>query len=576
MEDFLAPVREAGGGVHLKPVFNDYVYFWRWALWKVLDSSDDAGMVTFVTASSYLRGPGFAGMRQKMREVFDELWIIDLGGDNLGTRKTENVFAIQIPVAIAIGVRDGSPRPETPAKVWKTRLTGAAQVKLESLEQSLSFDDYQWSLCAQGWDAPFHPVGTGSYFDWPLVTNIFPWQHTGAVLYRTWPIGPTKELLAERWQILMAQSRGVRQTAFRETRDRKVDGQYPALTDPSLRQPAISALNVNTPVPVIARYSFRTLDRQWVIADSRVGDYMRPELWRVHGRRQVYMVGMLVQVPGIGPAMTACSGIPDQHHFRGSFGDRGVIPLWRNIEGTQPNVTKGSLEAIAVIHGRAPSAEELFSYAYGLLAQPAYVERFWDELELPPPRLPITKNHDLFRRVAKHGSRLLYLHTYGDRFRGPKDDGSAPQGEARCTKAVPHDKYPEGFSYDPQTKVLTVGEGEFAPVKKEIWGYSVSGFQVVKSWLGYRKLKGSGRKSSELDNIRPESWEFTEELLELLWVLEETINLQPEGAALLEDVCASDLFSGDELPTPSDEERKPPRNAPEPGSQIALPSSDPL
>ena len=79
LEDFLAPVREAGQSVHIKNLYNDYVYFWRWALWKVLDSTEDAGIVTFITAASYLRGPGFAGMRRKMREVFDELWIIDLG-----------------------------------------------------------------------------------------------------------------------------------------------------------------------------------------------------------------------------------------------------------------------------------------------------------------------------------------------------------------------------------------------------------------------------------------------------------------------------------------------------------------
>ena len=31
LEDFLAPAREAGQGVHLKNLYNDYVYFWRWA-----------------------------------------------------------------------------------------------------------------------------------------------------------------------------------------------------------------------------------------------------------------------------------------------------------------------------------------------------------------------------------------------------------------------------------------------------------------------------------------------------------------------------------------------------------------
>ena len=89
---------------HIASLYNTYVYFWRWALWKVFDSTNGPGVVSFITASSYLNGPGFLGMREVMRQVFDELWIIDLEGGNLGARKTENVFAIQTPVAIAIGV----------------------------------------------------------------------------------------------------------------------------------------------------------------------------------------------------------------------------------------------------------------------------------------------------------------------------------------------------------------------------------------------------------------------------------------------------------------------------------------
>ena len=125
-------------GIHLKNLYNDYVYFWRWALWKVFDSTEDSGIVSFITASSYLRGPGFIGMRRKMREVFDELWLIDLEGDGIGTRKTENVFAIRTPVAIAIGVRDGPPKPETPARVWKTKLTGSEREKLAALDAAES------------------------------------------------------------------------------------------------------------------------------------------------------------------------------------------------------------------------------------------------------------------------------------------------------------------------------------------------------------------------------------------------------------------------------------------------------
>ena len=90
-----------------------------------------------------------------------------------------------------------------------------------------------------------------------------------------------------------------------------------------------------------------------------------------------------------------------------------------------------------------------------------------------------------------------------------------------------------------------------------MWSYSISGLEVVKSWLNYRKREPSGRRSSPLDDIGPERWEFAEELLELLWVLEATIALEPNGAALLELVCDSDLFTTDELPVPTSRERIP-------------------
>ena len=570
LEDFLAPAREAGAGVHLKNLYNDYVYFWRWALWKVLDSTEEPGIVTFITASSYLRGPGFAGMRQKMREVFDELWLIDLEGSTLGPRKTENVFAIRTPVAIAIGVRNGPPQPETPANVWKIRLTGSEQAKLAALNAVVSFADLDWRECSPEWRAPFYPAETGRFAAWPAVTDVFPWQHSGTQLKRTWPIGETKDILNQRWRHLMAMPAKKMPAAFRETGDRKVSGRYPALLGDGGQQLSLQNLHGKPSLPTIVRYSYRSFDRQWVIADSRVGDRMRPELWRSHSQGQVYMTSLLTAVLGHGPAAVASSAIPDLDHFRGSFGAKHAIPLWRDVKATKPNVTKGFLETLAVVHKTPVSAKRLFTYVYGILAQPAYVERFWDELEMPPPRVPITKDVKLFRRVAEHGRRLLYLHTYGERFRGRKDDGSVPQGQARCTKAVSLDNYPKDYFYDPTTQVLRVGDGEFFPVSPAVWDYSVSGLQVVKSWLDRRKLDRSGRKSSPLDDIRPKRWEFTEELLELLWVLEATLALQPEGAALLEEVCRSQLFSKDELPTPSKEEQQPPKRSATSTAQLGL------
>ncbi len=108
---------------------------------------------------------------------------------------------------------------------------------------------------------------------------------------------------------------------------------------------------------------------------------------------------------------------------------------------------------------------------------------------------------------------------------------------------------------------LSVGKGEFAPVAPAVFEFSVSGFKVVQSWLKYRMKKGAGKKSSPLDDIRPQRWlgRYTTELLELLWVLEATVVGYPEQERLLEAVVSGDCFTAKEIPDAPDELRKPPK-----------------
>lgn len=554
---FLKPLEALGLGVHAKNLYNDYVYFWRWALWKVFENKGGPGIVSFITAASYLRGPGFAGMRQVMRETFDDLWIIDLEGDNLGARKTENVFAIQTPVAIAVGVRYGEARPETVAAVHYTRLTGTEKEKLKTLEQVGSFADLPWRPCLPGWTDPFLPTSDRPYWNWPRLTDLFPWQVNGVQFKRTWPIGEVKELLEQRWKTLLKAAPGEKAALFHLTRDRNITkGFINPLT--RKRLPALNTLKPGETCPSPTRYAFRSFDRQWAMLDGRLCDFPRPGLLQAHSGCQVYLTSLLTDVLGEGPAAVAAGYIPDLHHFC-NRGAKDVIPLWRDAAATEPNLTAGLLEVLAGAYGLAVAAEDLFAYAYSVLASPDYVRRFWDELTLPGPRLPLTKDAELFTRTAALGRRLLWLHTYGERLVPPGErPGRIPSGKTRCRKGTrPADpaKYPEKFSYDLVAQELHVGEGVFGPVRPEVWEFSVSGFQVVHSWLAYRMKKGAGKKSSPLDSVRPEIWQFDEELLNLLLVLEHTVDLWPSLAQTLEDILSNDLFTARDFPEPKPEER---------------------
>jgi len=566
LDDFINPVREAGAGGQLKNLYNDYVYFWRWALWKVFEQSGSGGIVSFITASSYLRGPAFAGMRRVMRETFDQLWIIDLGGDNLGARRSENVFAIQTPVAIAVGVRSDKPHSGHPADVLYSGevVRASRQSKLERLASVESFYDFEWEPCFSDWSAPLLPERGGDYSSWPQLTELLPWQHSGSQFKRTWPIAPTRDVLTARWSALLALDHDKRRTAFRETRDRLIDRDYAQFLDPDEpRAEPIATLPPTCSSPRIEPYAFRSLDRQFALADSRLADFPRPILWSIRNSKQVFLTSLLTGILGDGPGALASSNVPDLHHFRGSFGAKDVIPLWRDAQATEPNVTVGLLEGLEKGLGQEVSAEALFAYVYAILAG-SYTERFAVELEVPGPRIPITKNAELFTSAVELGRRLVWLHTYGERFTPEAEEqGGLPTGDARCTVAVPSDAdgYPENFEYDQAKKRLIVGDGVFEPVEPSVWEFNVSGLQVVKSWLSYRMKDGAGRRSSALDDIRPEKWpaSFSEELCRLLWIIEHTVALEPEAADLLADIVDGPVFTAGELPEPSDAERAAPK-----------------
>ena len=226
----------------------------------------------------------------------------------------------------------------------------------------------------------------------------------------------------------------------------------------------------------------------------------------------------------------------------------------------------GFLDLLGAAYKRPVTPEDFLAYLYGVLAHPAFVQSFATELATRELRAPITKDANLFAEVRAIGARLLWLHTYGERFiPNGEQPGAVPQGAARCLKAVPGDAedYPKQIRHNGATQTLHLGQGEFAPVAPQVYNFEVSGLKVVQSWLKYRMRDGGGRRSSPLDGIRPEQWtpQFTTELLELLWVIEATLALYPKQAQLLEAVTAGSCLQANELKPPPDALRKPPKAA---------------
>lgn len=552
LEAVLAPLRDAGLGVHAKNVYNDYVYFWRYATWQAAQRRPGPGVVAFITAASYLDGKSLGGLRQHLREVFDELWIIDLGGEGRGARVEENVFDIRTPVAIAIGVRH---RGAAPCDVRYLRVTGTRQEKFDTLTTG-TLDPSRFERPTGEGLAPLTPRSGSEYGTWPEITELFPWIHSGCQVKRTWPIGPDRAVLERRWRTLM-EAPSERASLLKETRDRTIDKRVRPLLNPAgSPMSSLGSLSPGAEPEDTERYAYRSFDRQWLIADNRIADFPRPDLWAVRSSRQIYFTTLTSTRLGKGPVVTATPYVPDLDHFRGSYGAKNVMPLWRDGAGSTAN-TPGQLIPVVSEHlGVEVTPEDFAAYVYALLGTGAFAQRFADELGegAGPVRVPMTAEPATFREAVEYGRRLLRLHTWGERFR----DASGTRSAGPTAEVASVTTYPDNYGFDPGARELRVGTGRFAPVAPEVWNFEVSGLHPLQSWLGYRMLNRKGKKSSPLDDIVPDSWTFTEELLELLSLLQETVELTPAARDLLERVVTGPLIDAALLPEATAAERKPP------------------
>jgi predicted helicase len=112
-------------------VYDMYARFFRWAT----DRLRDEGIIAFITNRSFIDSRTFDGFRATVADEFNELWIMDLGGDVRVNPKLSgtknNVFGIQTGVAISFFVKL---RKKSPFRIFYAR-----RPEYEIAEDKLSF-----------------------------------------------------------------------------------------------------------------------------------------------------------------------------------------------------------------------------------------------------------------------------------------------------------------------------------------------------------------------------------------------------------------------------------------------------
>jgi hypothetical protein len=252
---------------HTKSLNDLYVYFWRWAIWKVFEENTGPAVVSMITSSSWLAGPGFLGLRRLAREVADEITVVDLGGAGRGARKEENVFDIQTAVAIVTITRSGTADRSKPASARYLRILGSRAEKLAALRDlTAGALDLPWTALDPEWHAPLSPPsGDDDWQRYVPVADLLPWQQPGCSWGRTFPVAPQPETLEERWhRFVSTEETAEREALYAAAKSgrnihTKVGGQISLASEP-----------VGAPGLPIVRYGYRSFDRQWAFSDARL------------------------------------------------------------------------------------------------------------------------------------------------------------------------------------------------------------------------------------------------------------------------------------------------------------------
>lgn len=505
---------------------DDYVKFIRLAQWKIDQAGE--GVLGFITNHGYLDNPTFRGMRQSLMNSFDEIYILDLHGSALKKEtcsdgsKDENVFDIQQGVAISIFVKKKGSNGN--CKVYHSELWGTRESKYNWLRgHDVRTTDWQ-ELSPKSEFYLFIPRNEsllGGYEKYPKITDIFPVNSVGIVTARDnltikWTSKDVWNTISDFSKLDTETARSVYKLG-EDTRDWKVEFAQKDLTD--------SGLNTAKIVPILyrpfdIRYTYYTgksrgfhcMPRSEMMSHVLTGENMA-----LITTRQV--TGSLWQHALIAKNIIESCYVSNKTREIGYLIPLYIYPNNKDLldkdsksEDKKSNINSHYTTIFNEAYNKEPTPEEILYYIYSVLYSNIYRTKYSEFLRMDFPRIPFTRDYELFSKMGIYGKMLTDLHLLESseldnpiaRFQG--------EGEGKIGKL----RYD-----DEQGHVYINADQYFEGVTKEIWEYQIGGYQVCHKWLKDRK-----------DRIEPLSNDEIKHYSKIVTALQKTMEIQK----LIDDV----------------------------------------
>jgi predicted helicase len=485
------------GERNIQPLSDDYIKFVRFAHWKIAQAGK--GILGFITNNSYLSGVIHRGMRRKLLETFDEIYILNLhGSSRIGERtpeggKDENVFDIQQGVAIALYVKPEESYKEK--RVYYADLWGLQGKKYQYLfENDMGITKWQ----------ELEPTAPYYFFvpkDFALqevyeklwkVTDIFRNFQIGLMT------GQDKFFIDTNPQALKARILAVFNKSLSDKDLKTLYNLKSQAGEKTIKARGLTSFDQD----LVHLYCYRPFDMRYVYGENKF-------LWRsVESLRKHFdfeniaiVTTRILASPPFNHVFVA-EHAGDNTFISGKTKERNYFfPLYRyqakskgQMFGEEtpeaeriPNFTDTFLQAIKDSLGTEPTPEEIFYYIYAVLYSPTYRRRYEEFLKIDFPRIPLPVGYESFKALGNMGKELVDLHLLKHPALNQTEVGF-PEGGSNKVEKVHYDKAAQ--------KVYINKDQYFDGVAKEVWEYRVGAYQVMEKYLRDRK----GRKLS-LDEV---------------------------------------------------------------------------
>jgi predicted helicase len=486
---------------------DDYIKFIRFAHWKIEQAG--RGIIGFITNNSYLSGIIHRGMRRKLLETFDEIYILNLHGSSRiderppAGKRNENVFDIQQGVAISLFVKlENSLREK---RVYYADLWGSREEKYQYLSvndvsttewKRLRIDEFERRFRATRWGAKY-PSGFNFFIPtsarllseygnfWGL-DEIFDEWGSGVITRRdALAIGFTREELEDK----------IRFFADSRVSDERIKERF-GVKDTSEWSLCVARERVRRERirELIREYHYRPWDFRYIYySDSVVSRLSKERMRHLDGSNVALVTSRKVEgdeekgvfvtriMGDIGMISSQCYYFPLYLSLQELEAPSFLLTSERKVS----NLNKEFVEALGGVLGEIPSSEDIFGYIYGVLNSPVYGGRYREFLRMDFPRIPLPSGWDMFKRLSDVGKRLIRVHLL---------EIDEREGQfLRIGFPVAGENEVRKVRYDEKGERVYINSTQFFDgVPEEVWEYKIGAVQAMKRFL-------EGRKGRKLD-----------------------------------------------------------------------------